>query len=84
MLWARAPASEPLSVGVVLLHLVPDDRHQFDLLPDNPRRQRLSALVDGLSRRYGRHAVGFGLVSPQVRAFAGHTAFQRVPETWEF
>jgi hypothetical protein len=29
-------------------------------------------------------AIGFGLFPPDVRAFKGHAAFHRVPESWEF
>jgi len=28
--------------------------------------------------------IGFGLLPPEVRAFKGHAAFHRVPESWEF
>jgi len=70
---------------VVLLDLVPAARHQPDLFaPDNHRRQKLSPLVDRINDRYGRCAIGFGLFPPGVRAFKGHAAFHRVPESWEF
>ena len=79
------PMHKPLSVGVVLLDLVPASRHQPDLFAtDNDRRQKLSPLVDRISDRYGRCAVAFGLFPPGVRAFKGHAAFHRVPEKWEF
>jgi DNA polymerase-4 len=71
-LWARVPPLKPLSVGVVLSALVHAGKHQFDLFADNPRRQKLSPVIDGLNRRYGRYAVGFGLLPPQIRAFTGH------------
>ena len=75
----------PLSVGVVLLDLVPAAMHQPDLFaPDNHRRQKLSPLIDRINDRYGRCAIGFGLFPPDVRAFKGHAAFHRVPERWEF
>jgi len=42
-LWRRVPRYKPLSVGVVLLDLVPAGQHQPDLFaPDNHRRQKLS------------------------------------------
>jgi DNA polymerase IV len=84
-LWPRAPRYKPLSVGVVLLDLVPADYHQpdpFDI--DTDRRQKLSPLIDRINTRYGRGAIGFGLLPPAVRAFSGHAAFRRVPERWEF
>jgi hypothetical protein len=28
--------------------------------------------------------LGFGLFPPDVRAFKGHAAFHRVPESWKF
>ena len=37
-----------------------------------------------INTRYGRGAIGFGLLPPVVRAFKGHAAFHRVPESWEF
>jgi hypothetical protein len=44
----------------------------------------LSPLVDRINDRIGRCAIGFGLFPPDVRAFKGHAAFHRVPESWEF
>jgi DNA polymerase IV len=84
-LWAEVPSYKPLSVGVVLLDLVPAARHQPDLFDvADERRHRLSPLIDRINDRYGRGAVGFGLLPPEVREFKGHAAFQRVPEGWEF
>jgi len=81
----RVPRAKPLSVGVVLLDLVPADHHQPDLFDaDDGRRQKLSPLIDRINDRYGRCAIGFGLFPPGVRAFKGHAAFHRVPERWEF
>jgi hypothetical protein len=69
----------------VLLDLVPADYHQPDLFDtDSRRRQKLSPLIDRINTRYGRGAIGFGLLPPTVRAFSGHAAFLRVPERWEF
>jgi DNA polymerase-4 len=84
-LWPRVPRYKPLSIGVALLDLVPASHHQPDLFAaDNDRRQKLSPLVDRINDRYGRCAIGFGLFPPDVRAFKGHAAFHRVPESWEF
>ena len=84
-LWPRVPRTKPLSVGVVLLDLVPASAHQPDLFDAaNHRRQKLSPMVDRINDRYGRCAIGFGLLPPDVRAFKGHAAFHRVPERWEF
>jgi hypothetical protein len=84
-LWRRVPRTKPLSVGVVLLDLVPAARHQPDLFAaDNHRCQKLSPLIDRINDRYGRCAIGFGLFPPDVRTFKGHAAFHRVPERWEF
>jgi hypothetical protein len=41
-------------------------------------------MIDRINDRYGRCAIGFGLLPPDVRAFKGHAAFHRVPESWEF
>ena len=84
-LWPRVPRYKPLSIGVVLLDLVPADHHQPDLFAaDTHRRQKLSPLIDRINDRYGRCAIGFGLFPPDIRAFKGHAAFHRVPESWEF
>jgi DNA polymerase-4 len=84
-LWPRVPRTKPLSVGVVLLDLVPAIQHQPDLFEAaGQRRQKLSPLIDRINTRYGRGAIGFGLLPPAVRAFSGHAAFRRVPEKWEF
>jgi DNA polymerase-4 len=84
-LWLRVPHYKPLSVGVVLLDLVPAAIHQPDLFAaENHRRQKLSPLIDRINDRYGRCAIGFGLLPPDVRAFKGHAAFHRVPQSWEF
>jgi DNA polymerase-4 len=82
-LWPRVPRYKPLSVGVVLLDLVPASAHQPDLF-DAARRQKLSPMIDRINDRYGRCAIGFGLLPPDVRDFKGHAAFHRVPESWEF
>src|SRR5271155_5857084 len=84
-IWRRVPRTKPLSVGVVLLDLVPANQHQPDLFAaDTDRRQKLSPLLDRINDRYGRCSIGFGLFPPDVRAFKGHAAFHRVPERWEF
>jgi hypothetical protein len=42
-----------LSVGIVLLDLVPAGQHQPELFaPDNHRRQKLSPLIDRINNRY--------------------------------
>jgi DNA polymerase-4 len=84
-IWQRVPRTKPLSVGVVLLDLVPADQHQPDLFAaDTDRRQKLSPLIDRINDRYGRCSIGFGLFPRDVRAFKCHAAFHRVPEKWEF
>src|SRR6266851_9916805 len=68
-LWPRVPGYKPLSVGIVLLDLVPASQHQPDLFAaDNRRRQKLSPLVDRINDRYGRCTIGFGLLPPKVQA----------------
>jgi len=84
-IWKQIPRYKPLSVGVVLLDLVPAGQHQPDLFAaDHHRRQKLSPLIDRINDRYGRCSIGFGLFAPDVRAFKGHAAFHRVPQGWEF
>jgi hypothetical protein len=46
--------------------------------------QRLSLLIDGINRAYGRRTTGFGLFPSEVREFKGHAPFRQVPESWEF
>jgi DNA polymerase IV len=84
-LWPRVPRYKALSVGVVLLDLVPASAYQPDLFDAaNQRRQKLSPMIDRINDRYGRCAIGFGLLQPDVRAFKGHAAFHWLPERWEF
>jgi hypothetical protein len=86
-LWKQVPRYKPLSVGIVLLDLVPATMHQpdlFDTDTDTAQRKQLSPLIDRINDRYGRCAIGFGLFPPDIRAFKGHAAFHRVPESWEF
>jgi DNA polymerase IV len=81
-LWPRVPRTKPLSVGVVLLDLVPAGAHQPDLFDAaNQRRQKLSPMIDRINDRYGRCAIGFGLFPTDVGTFEGHAAFHRVPES---
>ena len=75
-LWTRVPHYKPLRIGVVLLDLVPAARHQGDLFATSTRHPKLSTVIDQLNHRYGRNAVGFGLLPSTVRAFKGHAAFQ--------
>jgi len=73
-IWKRVLRYNPLSVGVVLLDLVPADHHQPDLfMADNARRQKLSPLIDRINDRYGRCSIGFGLFPSDVRAFKGRS-----------
>lgn len=83
-LWRTVPRFKPVKVGVVLLDLVPAVRHQPDLFDEGRRRDRLSPLIDGINRKHGRDAIGFGLSSAKVKDFSGHAAFSRVPQLWEF
>jgi hypothetical protein len=63
---------------------VPADQHQPDLFEAaSQRHQKLSPLIVR-TNRYGRGAIGFGLLPPTMRDFSGHAAFRRVPERWEF
>jgi hypothetical protein len=49
-LWPRVPRYKPLSVGVVLLDLVPASVHQPDLFDAaNRRRQELSPMIDRIN-----------------------------------
>jgi hypothetical protein len=84
-LWPRAPHYKPLSVGVVLFDLVPAVLHQPDLFAaDTHRRQKLSPLIDRINDRYGRCAIGFGLLPPEVRAFKGMRRFTRCRRAGSF
>jgi len=63
-LWRGVPRYKPLSVGVVLLDLVPVSRHQPDLF-EVARREKLSPLIDGINDRYGRGARA-GMPAPRT------------------
>jgi DNA polymerase-4 len=83
-LFETLPSYKPLSVGITLLDLVPATQHQPDLFEGSERQDRLSPLVDGINRRFGRNTIGFGKAREDISRFTGHAAFQRVPEIWEF
>ncbi|MFA5041447.1 MAG: hypothetical protein WC464_07430 [Bdellovibrionales bacterium] len=88
----RAPL-KPLAVSVVLLGLVPAEKHQPDLFEENARSGKLSPLVDEINERFGRGSIGFGMKAAEVREVlsrqtssgqgSGYAAFSRVPEEWE-
>jgi hypothetical protein len=69
----------------VLLNLVLAVQHQPDLFATDSHRASETVAA-------GRPHQGplrplrnrFGLFPPDVRAFKGHAAFHRVPESWEF
>ena len=88
--WSSIAASQSWA-ATIEIHLVTAgrdselDSHQPDLFEAaGARRKKLSPLIDRINDRYGRCAIGFGLFPPDVRAFKGYAAFQRVPESWEF
>jgi DNA polymerase-4 len=83
-LFETVPLYKPLSVGITLLDLVPATQHQPDLFEGSERQDRLSPLLDGINRRFGRNTIGFGKAHEDISRFTGHAAFQRVPESWEF
>ena len=85
-LWPRVPALQAALASASCCSIsFPPAQHQPDLFAAaNQRRQKLSPLIDRINDRYGRCAIGFGLLPPDVRAFKGHAAFHRVPESWEF
>ena len=84
-LWPRVPRYKPLSRRRRAARSRARRAHQPDLFDAaNQRRQKLSPMIDRINDRYGRCAIGFGLFPPDVRAFKGHAAFHRVPESWEF
>jgi DNA polymerase-4 len=75
-LWQRVPRYKPLSVGVVLLDLVPADHNQPDLFAaDNGRRQKLSPLIDRINDRYGRWSIALGYFRPTCARSKGTPRF---------
>jgi hypothetical protein len=65
----------PAALEVEQIGLVHPGGHQVAMRPAT------RAFFNG---RYGRGAIGFGLLPPVIQAFRGHAAFRRVPERWEF
>jgi len=60
-----------------------------ELLPISPddiqRRDKLSAVMDQLNKRYGRDSIALGFVPNQVKTFSGtKIAFTRIPDAAEF
>ena len=83
---------KPIKVGVVLMGLVPITQHQPDLFAPVQRvigrtekpAAPINHVVDALNAKFGRNTIGFGIRDSEIKKFAGHAAFQRVPDIWEF
>ena len=84
-LWPRVPRYKPLSRRRRAARPRSRSRASAGFIRcRQPAAPELSPMIDRINDRYGRCAIGFGLLPPDVRAFKGHAAFHRVPESWEF
>jgi DNA polymerase IV len=93
-LWDRAerqlrPRPEIIRVGVTLLDLCPSNQRQLDLFlnDDVVRRkcERITNVIDGLNRRFGKRVVTVGNWSPPPGGYAGgKIAYNRIPSAEDF
>jgi DNA polymerase-4 len=85
-LWKYCPPGNPLSVGVVLFNLVPDELHTLSLFETDDKKYKMSLAMDRLNQKFGRNTVYLGSVHNIKSAAPTRVAFSNtgIPELWEF
>ncbi len=93
-LWIKARVEIPkraeiIRVGVTLADLSKDTARQLDLLlnDDKDRRkcEKLTNMMDGLNRKFGKRVLTLGAWSPPPGGYAGgKIAFNRIPSAEDF
>jgi DNA polymerase-4 len=80
-LWRRLPddGRQPLLIGVTLAPLVAEENTTSNFFED-PKQQRLDAVVDALNERYGKNTVYFGGASGALQSAPMRIAFNRIPD----
>jgi DNA polymerase-4 len=83
------PTPEIIRVGVTLLDLSPANERQLDLFlnDDVVRRkcERITNVLDGLNRRFGKRVVTIGDWTPPPGGYAGgKIAYNRIPSAEDF
>lgn len=86
--WHQMRIRRPISVGVTLSSLTPEDALTTDLFADGNMpapRKRLYQSIDTLNRKYGQDTVRIGELPPLKVAYTGaKIAFDRIPDWADF
>jgi DNA polymerase-4 len=90
-LWAQLPLLKPLSVSIMLGHMIERNASTGDLFEDRPSpgqhtsREKLCSIVDELNQRHGQDTIIFGEKPPYIAPYTGaKIAFGRIPKPEEF
>jgi len=81
-LWAERPKTKavPLAVAVTLFNLSEEKSCSLSLFKNDRSRDRLNALIDELSLRYGKNTVYFGGAQIGLEAAPMRIAFTHIPD----
>jgi DNA polymerase-4 len=85
-LWQKCPAEDPLSVGVWLFNLIPDELHTLSMFESDEKKFQLCKTMDEINRRWGQQTVYFGAVHDVRRAAPTRISFScsGIPDLLEF
>ena len=81
-LWAEAPRSNIMKIGVTLSSLVPANKHQISLFEDS-KHTHLMAALDTLNKAHRKNLVVFGESSELEKSHHAPIAFGHIPEDYE-
>ena len=82
-LWKDCPSNTPVSVGVWLFDLIPDQLHSLGMF-DDEKRETVSRTMDQINKRYGQHTVYLGGLHGLGDAAPTRIPFFSVPELSDF
>jgi DNA polymerase-4 len=82
-MWQDLPRGTPLRIGVTLLDLIAQNRHQLPLF-ENPARENLGPAMDQINARYGKETISVGTPSRASGTVPTRISFQRVPDLEEY
>jgi DNA polymerase IV len=82
-LWKDCPSNTPVSVGVWLSGLIPDQLHSLGMF-DDEKREAVSKTMDQINKRLGQHMVYLGGLHGLGDAAPTRIPFFSVPELSDF
>ncbi len=82
-LWKKVPNEKPLRVGMTLQPLIPAARHTPSLF-DNPKREKLSHIMDQINERHGQETTWYASLANKKHQTPTRIAFNRIPEMADF